>query len=242
MPVHNEQELLKYSLPSIYKINPSEVILLLDRCTDKSKEVAMKIADIFDKNEATKLVEINEPSPDWNKRSSFLRRKGFRLTENNVILNTDADLILDKSIKKHLAKLNKPNIGLIGFGFMDYPFNIQSFSRILISSITPFSGFAGLYAFKKNAWIETEDLDSLKKISSSEDTHLRLAISKKYDTLHFNTKSLHLRPAESKDRAYIRGAMYWNLLKYPLWKIILYSLATFRPKALKGYLDTKNKN
>jgi hypothetical protein len=242
MPIHNEQELLPYSLPSIYTLNPNEVLLVLDRCTDKSKIVIQKIADYYKKREITHLMEINETSPDWNKRSAFLRRYAFKLCKNEIILNTDADLILDKKIKKYLSKLINPTLGLIGFGFFDYPFNIQSFSKTIISKMTPFSGFAGLYAFKKTAWLETEKMESLKKISSSEDTHLRLSIMKKYETMHINTKTLHLRPAESSERSYLRGVMYWDLLRYPLWKMIFYSLATFRTSSLRGYLDQRRKS
>ena len=113
--------------------------------------------------------------------------------------------------------------------------------KTIISKMTPFSGFAGLYAFKKSAWLETEKIESVKKITSSEDTHLRLSIMKNYETMHINTKTLHLRPAESSERAYIRGVMYWNLVRYPSWKMILYSIATFRPASLRGYLEQKRK-
>ena len=241
MPVHNEMDFLKYSLPSIFELEPGEIIILLDRCTDDSKCTIKYISKKYKKEEITKLIEINEFSPEWNKRSAFLRRHGFSLSSNEIILNTDADLILDTKIKNYISKLNDPQIGLIGFGFIDYPYNIQSLSKTIISKLTPFSGYAGLYAFNKSAWEETENIDSLKKVSRSEDTHLRLSIMKKYTTLHFNTKTLHLRPAESIERSYMRGVMYWELLKYPLWKMIIYSILTFRPAALKGYLHQKKK-
>jgi glycosyltransferase involved in cell wall biosynthesis len=240
MPVHNEQELLKYSLPSIYKLNPIEILIILDRCTDNSSLVIEIISKKFDRFDQTKIIDVNNTSPSWVERNAYLRRLGFSYSNNEIILNTDADLVLDINIKDHIQKLSKPKLGLLGFGFIDYPYNIQSFSRRIITKFTPFSGYAGLYAFKKTAWQKTENMEDLKKNPSSEDAHLRLAISSKYHTEHVNTNTLHLRPTESQERSYLRGAMYWKLLRYPLWKMILYSMVTFRPAALKGYLESKD--
>ena len=46
VPIHNEEEFLPYSLPSVYALNPEEVLLLFDRCSDKSANVASKISKL----------------------------------------------------------------------------------------------------------------------------------------------------------------------------------------------------
>jgi glycosyltransferase involved in cell wall biosynthesis len=239
MPVHNEAELLPYSLPSLYRLDPDEVIILLDRCTDNSKLISARIAKHYNKYDSTRFIEVEGPTPMWRQRVAYLRRLGFNLASNKVILTTDADMILDRNLARYIEKLADPKIALMGFNFYDYPFNLRSFLRRIISIFTPFSGYAGLYAFKKSAWIKTENISSLKKIPSSEDTHLRLAIIKKYGSKITNTKSLHLRPSEGHDKNYLRGIMYHKLVKFPLWRMILYSLATLRPKGLIGYIHSK---
>ena len=44
MPIHNESELLKLSLPAVYRLDPAETILIFDDCTDDSYDVAVDIA------------------------------------------------------------------------------------------------------------------------------------------------------------------------------------------------------
>ena len=39
MLIHNEEKLLSYSLPSIYRLDPSEVVLIFDNCSDESELV-----------------------------------------------------------------------------------------------------------------------------------------------------------------------------------------------------------
>jgi cellulose synthase/poly-beta-1,6-N-acetylglucosamine synthase-like glycosyltransferase len=72
MPVHNEEVMLRFSLPSIYDLNPDEVILILDKCTDNSKNITKKISKFYHKNKITKVVEINEDSSDWKKSTPFI--------------------------------------------------------------------------------------------------------------------------------------------------------------------------
>ncbi|MBD3204938.1 glycosyltransferase [Candidatus Bathyarchaeota archaeon] len=241
MPVHNEADMLPLSLPSIYRTEPDEVIILLDRCTDRSREIAEKITEHFNKEDSTKIITINTPHHGWKQRIAYLRRKGFRKARNDIILTTDADIVLDKKISEEISKLEDPEIALLGFKFYDYPFTLQTLLIRLISNLTAFSGYAGLYAFKKKAWLETEKMDSLRKISSSEDTHLRLSIMKKHYSAVSNTKSLHLRPSEDRERNFQRGMMYYNVVKLPLWLMILYSFSTLRFTALAGYIHARNK-
>lgn len=239
MPVHNEENFLSYSLPSVYCLNPSEFLVLLDRCNDNSENIIEKASSLFRNNCETRIVISDEPSPEWNRRSSYLRRKGFQLAKNDVILNTDADIILDPKIATYLRDFSSNVLGLVGFGFIDYPYNVQSFLRMTVSQITPFSGYAGLYAFSKKAWLDTEDSEMVKKLLRSEDTHLRKSIAEKYRIRHINTRSLHLRPDETRERDFFRGVAHWDLLRFPLWLMLLYSMFTLRPASLIGYIRAR---
>ncbi|MCS7365574.1 MAG: glycosyltransferase family 2 protein [archaeon GB-1867-035] len=241
MPIHNEEKFLYYSLPSIYRLKPDEVILIFDRCTDNSLKVARKIARHFKYLEKTRFIELNEPSPEWRFRVAFLRRYGFKLAKNNIILNTDADTILDTKIREHIREISKGNVALISFGRKNYPITFQDFITRLASTINPKIGFTGIYAFSKKAWIETEDQEKVKKIIRAEDTHLKESISKKYKTLFIKTNSIHLRPRETKERRYIKGYLYWAVKRNPLWKVILHSLIYLRPEVLSGYIYAKRK-
>ena len=115
MPIHNESHFLKFSLPTVFELNPTEVILLFDNCTDNSYEVAVKIAkktNFFEKT-IFKIVSRDEGT-DFSFRPTFLRRMGYLMAKYKKILKTDADLVLDSKIKKYIPLLGK-NLLLDGF-------------------------------------------------------------------------------------------------------------------------------
>lgn len=239
VPIHNEEKLLPYSLPSIFRLKPDEAILIFDRCTDRSIELAKGIAEKFGYLRKTKFIKLNEPSPDWRFRLAFLRRYGFNMAENDIILNTDADTLLDEKISEYLPLVGKDEIALVGFSRISYPLKFQNFIARLVSTFIPKIGFAGLYAFSKKAWLETEDKEAVKKIPRAEDTYLYLSISKKYRTKFIKTNTLHLRPQETAKMHLIRGTTYWTVQHNPLWKAILHSIIYFRPLVLVGYLHAR---
>jgi glycosyltransferase involved in cell wall biosynthesis len=239
MPIHNEQEFLPYSLPSIFYLKPDEVGLIFDRCTDKSIEIAKKITEKFEYSKKTKFIELNNPSPDWKFRVAFLRRHAFKLAKNDVILNTDADTILDQKIIEYLHLVGKNGIALVSFSRTCYPLTFQNFIAKLVSSLIPKIGFTGIYAFSRKAWMETENQNAAKKIMRAEDTHLHRAISKKYKTMFIKTNTIHLRPEEKANRHFIRGVTCWTVKHDSIWTTIIRSLIYLRPLLLAGYLHAR---
>lgn len=241
MPIHNEEKYLPYSLPSTYRLKPDEVVLIFDRCTDESLKLSKRIAKTLDYYQSTKFVELDEPAPGWASRKAFLRRQGYKLTENDVILNVDADFYLDPMIREHLQRIGRNGVGLISFGFLDKPYSIRTFIKRAITQVSPFKGLAGLFAFSKKAWLETENPESAKRILISEDSYLCLCIARKYRKEYFNTKTLHLRPNENTRRHYLRGVAYWKDVQEPSTiKMLLHSIMMIRPAVLKGYLHAKS--
>lgn len=244
MPVHNEERLLPYSLPSVYQLNPDELVLIFDRCEDKSLQVAIRIAKLFNFTSKTKFINLNEASPDWKFRTAFVRRRGYKIAKNNIILNTDADNLLDEKIRKYLNLVGKSNIGMISFSRKQYPPTFQHFVAKLISILPKNigfrkAGFSGLYAFSKKAWQDTEKEASAKNVIKAEDTHLHLSMLQKYDYRFVKTNTIHLRPREEPTTHYLRGIMYWKLKRNPLWKAVLHSIIYFRPFMLVGYLHAR---
>lgn len=234
IPVHNEEKYLKYSYSSVVRLYPDEIIVILDRCFDKSKEVIEKIHEKYNDDISLFFITISSKS-SWKMHVAYLRRLAYKKTRNNIILNTSADLVLDIRIKT-LIKCLKRNIKLINLGFLDYPYNIKCFLRKIYSEFTPIKGYSGLIIFDKNAWEETENQEEIKNISSSEDTFLQLAIKSKYKTLHVNTNTFHLRPTESKVYQQKRGKNYYQLLNASMLKIFLMSFFMLRPYMFSSYM------
>jgi hypothetical protein len=238
LPIHEEATMLPYTLRSIFSLRPDEVVVGSDRCQDSGEDLILGAA----KETRTPLTIrrfTEEDGDDWNFRPGFLRRELYKVAHNDVILNTSADLRLDPAIAKALPEV--PRHGLISFGYLDYPWNVQSFVKRIISETLPFHGFAGLLAVSKKAWLECEDLEELRTQPKilGEDTHLQYAIKRKYPTKHINTNTLHLRPNESVEDHYKYGVVEWSLFHRSPLKAIAYAAAMLRPASLMGYVDAR---
>jgi glycosyltransferase involved in cell wall biosynthesis len=233
MPIHNESKFIPYSLPAVYSLDPSEVILIFDRCTDNSKLISKKIAKKHNKEHLTRFIELKNPVSEYNFRTAFVRRYAFNLATKDYILNVDSDVLLDKKIKDYLKRIK--DYGLISFGYLDYPFTFQSIIRKLISKLIPRIGFTGQYIFNKKAWIETEDSNKVKQIFKAEDTHLKEAMEKKYNIAFIDTKSLHLKPSETKQKHYMRGFANWEVKRKNLFLMLIQSIIYLRPASFVGY-------
>lgn len=246
MPIHNEENLLSYSLPSVLKLVPDEVILIFDRCTDRSLEIAEEITKRYEFRSRTKLIELNKSSQGWKFRVAFLRRHGFRLAKNHVILNTDADLILDGKIVDYLHLVGKKNIGIVLFSRIPHPRTLQSLLGTLFSPFIPIVGvrvgFGGLYAFSKQAWLETENQESAKATPRAEDTHLRLSILGRHKEIFVKTKTLHLRPRETARYHFLKGVTRWQTRRESLLRVAIHSFMFLRPLVLSGYLKARLHN
>jgi hypothetical protein len=131
--------------------------------------------------------------------------------------------------------------GLISFGYLDYPWNIQSFVKRVISETLPLHGFAGLLAVSKRAWLECEDLEDLRTQPRilGEDTHLHHAIRRRYPTRHVNTRSLHLRANEDVADHYKYGVVEWSLFRRAPLMAFAYAVVMLRPASWMGYVDAR---
>lgn len=235
-PIHNEEKYVYSWLKNTEKLRPTEIIMGLDRCTDNTEK---RINDYISthKIKSEIILEYYEKKINYTMRVAGIRRDLYQKAFYDVVLNTSADLLCDVKIRNYIKDIGK--YGLISFGYFDYPFTYQCFIRRVISSLSPISGFAGLLAFSRKAWLDTEDLDSLSKITRAEDTHLHLAIRRKYRVKHINTESFHLRHNEHKRDHYLRGVAQYRLLKNSWVKTFLHSFIMLRPSVLTGYLHSK---
>lgn len=228
-PVHNEEEMLPYTIKSVFDLEPDQVLWGLDRCTDSTERII--------RDWGGEVVRFTDSDGcGWCFRPAYLRRTLYGMSQNDVIVNTSADLRLDPVIRLRIKNINN-NYGLISFHYYELPWNLQQFERALISRIRP--GFAGLLAFSKCAWRETEDLEDLKTIQRSEDTHLQLAIKTRYKTRHYHTRSLHLRHNENKRDHYLRGVSMYQLLHRDPFTAFFHSLVMLRPSVFTGYIHAR---
>ena len=228
-PMHNEAKYMSLWIDNVEKLDPDEVLIGLDRCTDLTEKLL--------RPHGFKTVKYGDIPNGFKMRGAGIRRDLYSRSSNDVIVNTSADLLLDPKIKKYVKQIGK--YGLISFGYFDYPWNIQSFERYLISQYSSLHGFAGLLALSREAWLQTENIEEVKQLLRAEDTHLHMAIKKHYQTKHINTRSWHLRPNEDKMDHYYRGQAQYTLETRSLWKSFLHSVVMLRPAAFAGYIHAR---
>jgi glycosyltransferase involved in cell wall biosynthesis len=255
MPIHNESELLKLSLPSIFRLDPTEVILIFDRCTDDSYDVAVEISKrtgFFEKT-VFKLVGVEEGSR-FSFRPTFLRRMGYFMAKCNKILKTDADLVLDPKIKDYIPLLGKDDVRIITFEYLDFPISYRHMIKRLLEKIRiplPQSerwlGGNILFfledwkrAFSKRQKDENKKVN-LAEVKRGEDTlfHKLLLSERKNRSIIVLTNTLHLRPVESPKRHYLRGQISWNVAQRSFPLILAQAIIFNRLNMIKGYLDAR---
>jgi len=243
VPIHNEESFLPYSLPSIYRLNPNEVILLLDHCTDNSTHVAFVLAKQYEMLDRTHFVSVDSRKSDFRFCHSFNRYYGGQLASYDVVLDVDADLIIDPKIVSYVERIGKNCVGFISFLHKNYPVDWRLLVKHLLVAMNfpciggeQWLGVVRLY--NRRIANELEDLNELKQLTMAQDTHLQRAIAKKYKTVCVVSNTLHLRPSESS-RHYLRGRLYWVDLHRSFLVTLLSSIMVLRLNMLKGYIHAR---
>ncbi|MFC1486249.1 glycosyltransferase family 2 protein [Thermoproteota archaeon] len=242
MPVHNEEKYLPLSLPSVYNIRPSEIILIFDNCTDHSIEVAKRIMQKYDPTQLiTKCVNDLPKTTEYTFRVAYVKRLGMSLASYNTALIVDADTILNPRIRDCLSQIER--FPFISFGRIDYPINWRNQIKHVLGFIPLWKNerLTGLYAVDINKRNECEDSELIKSISLGEDTFLQQSIRKKYSTKHYDINSFHLRPREDSKLHYRRGLYYWKTARRGFFKTILSAIISGRLNLIKGYIHARFK-
>jgi glycosyltransferase involved in cell wall biosynthesis len=241
MPVHNEQENLLYSLPALFSVEPDEIIVVLDRCNDGSRNIIETVSKKLGYKGSLKLLEVSKDFPDWGYRVARLFRLGFGEARNDTILMMAADIVLDKRIKDYVPLIKSSDSKLISFGLKYYPVNMIYFVKKLVTLFFPGRGFSGVLLFSKRAWMETEDEEMVKRIVKAQDTFLSNSIKTKYSTRHVWLNVVHLRARRDKKDQYLRGVTAYQVSGKSLLSVFISSIIYLRPLMLMGYLQAREK-
>lgn len=240
LPIHNEEDFLHYSLPSILKLKPNELILIFDRCTDKSIELALRIVKAYNYSSKTRTIFITEKFKSRIFQLAGVRRRGYALAKNNIILSTGADIILDSTCTQAPTVFADDRIALISLGCMDYPVSPRNLIGNLVSHIMNKLGhprFYGPFLFKRDKYLKVSKNEKIGIIS--EDAPLWLALLQKYEMKVLSAKCLHLRQDETHSRNYARGRDYWRVAKRNVLFALASSLLMLRPSLMAGYIHER---
>lgn len=182
-PIKDEDEFIPLALPSFFAVNPSEIILCLDKpAPTKLKALICHVARNCHARHITRIIEV-EKNPEYGYHQAWVRRRGFHEAMFPRILTTDIDIVMNRNVLKALEMVGNENIGLVSLSKFRYPNSIMHFLRLYGSSIMSkyvhhfakaYRGnglstttFTGLYAIWKEYWLDSEPEEELKGLKSS---------------------------------------------------------------------------
>ena len=238
LPVHNEAKFLPYSLPSIFSVKPDETIIILDRCTDNSLDVAHCLVRKFEYDGAVRTVSVEKIDKGWNWQLSYLMYIGTKTAHNDIILTINADTQFGEIIREHLKHFQNKEVGWISFSYREYPFKYDSWLANKIQRIYTRRTPRGVnYAFRKS--IIMDEIVKMKAVVKGIDGLLfNESLIKGYRNLFLRSDTIHLRPRGMK-RDYTRGVAKHRVYKTSLMELLFNSFLYFRPLQIVGYLKAR---
>lgn len=219
MPVHNEASMLQYTFPSLLRLKAGEYIILLDRCSDYSRELIYhywnkyRIGDLI-------MIEVKEKS-SWRYHLSYLYDYGIRQASKNYILLTQADVILDVDAIRH----NYRYPWLVSYR------NVYTklYDTFLTKSIGLLKkGFSGTLSMPRDLYFK-------RPLSPNDPLEFDVQLKTNFKYYKFvKANNLNLRPYQKHrlmDLGMTKRRMGQNILKVFLW-----SLVRLKPLVFVGYL------
>ncbi len=210
-PIKNENQLILKTLPSLYQVNPDEVVLCFDKPVERhTLKIVKKIIKAYNADNITKIIEV-ERNHEWSYHQAYVRRTGFKKATYDRILTTDIDLIINKNVLKALNMVGKDKIGLVSCMQFRYPNNLVAFWRTIGYNILRkvffyimktqkpsinMSIFSGLYALYRPFWRDSEDEEDVKKLISAK--HLAKGSANSERTAMFIGEDRYLRDCMEK--------------------------------------------
>lgn len=234
MPIHNEEEYLRYSLPSLRIIPFDELVFVLDRCTDKSEQVIRKLGPCNSRI-------INKKKQRWVYGFAETFQTGFDEAKNDLVFALGADLLMTpEAFTLAEEVMQATNTGGVFFGFTRRPIRgicrriheeyINFMKYYVLDSFSPYREFAtGVYCFRKS-------LAKLRDVPVEYiDVHNQIR-KKGYEALYVpDAGIIHLRAGLSREKQIWHGRVRAELHE-PLMKVALHSIINLKPWTLITFL------
>lgn len=239
MPVHNEAEYLRYSLPALRQIPFDELVFVLDQCTDDSEKVIRKMAPSHSKI-------VFKAEQHWMYRAGEAFQRGFDEARSDLVFALGADLIIPpKAFALTTDIMQDPKVGSVFFGFTlrsirgirlriheEY---INFLKRYLLDRISPYKMefTTGVYCFRKS-------LAKLRDIPAEyDDLHDQIR-AKGYTVVYVpDAGIIHLRTGLSKAKQIWHGRIRARLHE-PFMKVALHSITNLKPWTLITFLRCRD--
>lgn len=256
MPVKNEHELLRHSLPSCYNLNPDEVLLCFDDPPHgPTVKEAQRIASYMNRTDSTRIITIPR-NLDYRFNQAWVRRQGFREARHDRILTTDVDLVLTKKALHAISIVGIDDIGLASCATLHCIRGVLGIWKAVahrLADLALSAGIMGLYALWRPYWQDSED-ESIKQLPDprkeklrgsqvviGEDIYLRDRMREKHVCVHLRqVGGYNMRPdwPDQQNVQFELGRSYAES-GYSICSTMARSIIFARPHLLRGYLYQK---
>ena len=234
LAVHNEEAYLPYSLGPLGELG-CLVVVVLDRCVDASEKLV--------KRHLRNVELVFKDSGCWKNSCAEAKSLGCDVAKKfgaDLILMTDADVLLDvEAVQKAKCTLESSDYQVVVLPYGQYSLFGSFMSRVSNEAQNLFASLTrklkihpvrfGIYLGKADA-VRLED-------KTSEFDYLQ----KNVKTTWVPTKSLHLRPRLDVLSQMEHGVARTEMSQHNLMKALIFSISTFQPFTLAGYLKAKMK-
>ena len=255
MPVKDEYDLLRSSLPACYSVRPDEVVLCFDKpapakCVELAKDLGAKQSRI-----KTRIVEV-ERNPEWRFHQAWVRRSGFRAAEHDRILTVDVDLVINRNVLKAVDLVGKDDVGLVScskFYPVTGPLGFWRAVAYHLARRAHFAPFTGLYCIFRPYWLDSED-EGIKSLEDprteralgslaavGEDTYLRNCMITRHRVLYLRELGAYCMTRYVEDVPHMQFELgrYMAAKGYSWPRVLLRALMYGRIHYLRGYLYQK---
>ncbi len=229
---HNEEKYLPFLFNSLINAPIYELVICLDNCSDKSKDIVVKFSQVA--TFRVKIVELKNKT--WHNPTAEPFAMAAKNCSGDVVYIAGADFYIDQSI----FRSNWTNIDVQSFGLRNYSlvsrngfvthvsYLFRTFYEMLRWRMKGLQYCSCPYAYKKKVYriVQHEDVDS-------EDWRFLMLTQQKGFKYKFHRSScLDLRPIGLRNLRYKaeEAASY-----VPVWKAIGLSLVQFSPGYFKFY-------
>ena len=234
MPVHNEEKYLPVSLESLKEARISELIVILDRCTDSSESIVKK--------NFPEAKIINKKQCGWKNSYAENLQIGYEHASGRIICIHDADIKSSPEVFNFLLRELKGRVASVSPEIWTY--KEESFLNLLYYywektyRITPFGGEprGGFRLIRREC---LERIGGFKDVIAP-DTQLDIDLRKiGYESkLCRGVACLHLRRFSFKKavKSQIISGKMRREINMSFWRVLGHSIVRLRPFVLYGYL------
>jgi cellulose synthase/poly-beta-1,6-N-acetylglucosamine synthase-like glycosyltransferase len=243
VPVHNEEVYLPYSLPSLKQIKSqvSEIIFVLDNCTDKSEHIIRAVLP------DVKIFTLSKHNWKYYTAESF--QYGFNKASGDIICAVGADLVLDKELPSIIQKsFSDEKVGTVCFHYLNYDLfspwlkfigTYDNIYKMIIQHVRKEARHTGFYAFRRKMM---EEIGGLADSISEYDEFCRRTEKADWSVKYIpHTNTLHLRPGLTPRKQYLQGVARAYLPDYNYAKTLIHSFIHLKPHTIVGYLHGKRR-